>query len=437
MPPGYYAIAQLGRMLPGDPLVTLRLPSIVGYLMTLLGAYWFVRKSFPVSAAFAAVVLITLSPFREYALEARSYTLVVGFLAASAACWQRIDRQRFMTVLFALFLTLSVSCHHLAVVAVLSFGAAELASTFLSRRIRWGVWAGCLLATSPFFITLPCLIHYRELFGKNFWAQPSWSMVRLTYGDYFGLDPKLAFVLILLFVLVVCELFLRMKRQPQRGMREGDFTLPEIVLVSGFLFYPALLVVLTKLLGSGYTPRYGWPGILGLVFGSMYLIKAIWLEPASTYLIAALLAALVVQDSNDFLMLNSTGGSRADLRWTRLAELSRSEPPDMPVVIGNPAAYLEAAEYAPAEVHNQLVMVVDADIATRLVGSDTPDKTNRLLAKFISLRIEDLVGFQAAHQKFILYSGADWVIQYLIERKYRLRLLANDETGGATYIAER
>jgi hypothetical protein len=44
MPLGYYLLIRLVRMLPGDPLVTLRLPSILGYLMTLLGVYWFARK---------------------------------------------------------------------------------------------------------------------------------------------------------------------------------------------------------------------------------------------------------------------------------------------------------------------------------------------------------------------------------------------------------
>src|SRR5271167_829888 len=64
MPPGYYVMVRLGGMLPGDPLVTFRLPSIFGYLLTLLGIYWFVRKRLPLSAGLAAVVLITLSPFR-------------------------------------------------------------------------------------------------------------------------------------------------------------------------------------------------------------------------------------------------------------------------------------------------------------------------------------------------------------------------------------
>ncbi len=442
MPLGYYLLVRVARILPGDPHVTLRLPSILGYLMTLLGVYWFVRKRLPAFAGLAAVFLITLSPFRGYALEARSYSLLVGFLAISAVLWQRIGEKRFMTPLFALFLTLAVSFHHLAVVVISAFGAAELTWTLLSRRIRWGVWAACVLATFPFFMSLPILLHYRDIFGKNFWSRPSWAAVIWTYGSYLdlGLDSTLALVLIAFFGIVVGESLLRMCRTPggEGSLDERDFGSPEIILVGGFLYFPAILVVLTKFLHSGYTPRYGWPAILGLVLGSVYLVRSIWLKSSSTYLLVALLIAFAYQGGRDVRSLHEAGSSRVDKRWTSLAELSHSEP-NIPVVIGSPFAYLEAAEYSPPELRGRLVEVVDADNATRLVGADTPDKTNRLLAQFIPLQVEDLAAFQVAHQKFILRSanGAyDWFTQYLVERRYHLSLLSKD-AGSSLYIAER
>ena len=436
MPLGYYLLVRVARILPGDPHVTLRLPSVLGYLMVLFGVYWFARKRLPAFAGLAAVFLITLSPFREYALEARSYSLLVGFLAISAVLWQRIGEKRFMTPLFALFLTLAVSFHHLAVVVISAFGVAELTWTLLSRRIRWGVWAACLLATSSFFMSLPILVHYRNIFSKNFWSRPNWGTVIGTYGSYLGLDSTLALVLIAFFGIVVGESLLRMCRTPGRegSLDERDFGLPEIILVGGFLCFPAILVVLTKCLHSGYTPRYGWPAILGLVLGSVYLVRSIWLKPSSTYLLVALLLAFAYQGGRS---LNKAGSSRVDERWTSLAELSHSEP-NIPVVIGSPIAYLEAAEYSPPELRGRLVEVVDADNATRLVGADTPDKTNRLLAQFIPLHVEDLAAFQVTHQKFILRSDGryDWFTQYLVERRYHLSLLSKD-AGSSLYIAER
>jgi hypothetical protein len=126
MPPGYYLLVQLARKLPGDSRVTIRLPSILGYILSLLSVYWFARKRLPVFAGLICALLLALSPFRDLAMEARSYTLLVGFLAISAVVWQRIDDKRFMQVLFALFLTLAFSTHYLAVVAISCFGAAEL-----------------------------------------------------------------------------------------------------------------------------------------------------------------------------------------------------------------------------------------------------------------------------------------------------------------------
>ncbi|HEV8412399.1 MAG TPA: glycosyltransferase family 39 protein [Bryobacteraceae bacterium] len=443
MPLGYYLLVRLVRILPGDPLVTLRLPSIVGYLMTLLAVYWFARKRLPAFAGLAAVFLTTLSPFRGYAIEARSYALLVGFLAIAAVLWQRIDEKRFMTPLFALFLTLVVAFHYLAVVALAPFGIAELVWTLRSRRIRWRVWATCVLATAPFFISLPIIQHYKDLFGKNFWSQSSWGMLLSTYGFYAGLDTPWAvflftLVLIAFLWLVVDNGLLPMWQTTREGSpNENNFTPPEVVLFSGFLCFPALLIVLTKLLHSGYTPRYGWPAILGLVWGSVYLVRTIWLKSFSIYLLVALMIAFAYQGVSDVRKLSKARSSTIDERWISLAELSRSEP-GIPVVIGSPIVYLEAAEYAPPELRDRIVDVVDEYTAARLVHADTADRTNRLLSQFIPLHVEDRAAFQAAHQKFILRSDGnfDWFTEYVLEQKFHMRLLSRD-TWSSLYIAER
>ncbi len=443
MPLGYYLLIRLVRMLPGDPLVTLRLPSILGYLMTLVGVYWFVRKRLPAFAGLAAVFLTTLSPFRAYAIEARSYALLVGSLAIAAVLWQRIDEKRFMTPLFALFLTLAVVFHYLAVVALAPFGIAELIWTLWSRRIRWKVWAACVLATAPFFMSLPIIQHYKDLFGKNFWSQSNWGMLISTYGFYVGLDPKwavllLTFVLIAFLWLIVDEGLLAVWHTPREASpAEKNFTPAEIILFSVFLCFPALLIVLTKLLHSGYTPRYGWPAILGLVWGTVYLARTVWRKPTSIYVLMALMIAFAYQGVSDVRKLSRARSSTIDERWTSLAELSRSEP-GIPVVIGSPIVYLEAAEYAPPELRDRIVDVVDEDTAARLVHADTADRTNRLLSQYIPLHVEDRAAFQAAHRKFVLRSDGnfDWFTEYALEQKFHMRLLSRD-TWSSLYIVER
>ena len=252
-------------------------------------------------------------------------------------------------------------------------------------------------------------------------------MVVSTYSSYLGLNWTLALVLIVFFGIVIGDWFLQRCRTPGKGsLDECNFSPPEIILVAGFLYFPALLVVLTKLLHSGYTARYGWPAILGLVLGIAYLFRTLWPKSSSIQLVGALLVAFAAQGVLDLEMISKAGAARLDdQRWTKLAELSRSEP-DVPVVIASGITYLEAAEYAPPELRRRLVEIVDADAAIRLVGTDSVDKENRVLAQFFPLCVEDLAPFQAAHQRFILFSGGnyDWLTQYLVEKGYDLRLLS-------------
>lgn len=435
MPAGYYLLVLLARQSPADTHVAMRLPSLVGYLLSLLGIYLFVGKRFPASARLVAVLLITLSPFREYALEARSYAALVGLLAMAACCWQRVDEKRFMTSWFTFFLTLAVSMHHLAVVSLACFGIAELTWSFLSCRLRWRIWIACLIATTPFLLSLSILLHYQEVLGKQFWSPSKWSSALSTYSFYLGLDVTHALVMVVIIGLAIGSLLLQILRTHEALSAEPDFSPPEVVLIGGFLFYPILLVALTTLLCSGYTPRYGWPAVLGLVLGSVYLLRLSWLTSSSAKLLWALLIVFTIQSRRDLKML-ATPAQGMEQRWARLAELSRGEP-GLPVVIGSGMSYLEAATYAPGELRDRLVEVIDAHMAARLVHMDTIDQTVRSLAQFTPLRIEQLALFQAAHPRFLLYSGGveDWLTLYLIENRYHLRMLSKDAEFGI-YLAE-
>jgi hypothetical protein len=426
MPLGYYLFVRAARVLPGDPLVTLRLPSILGYLMTLLGVYLFARKRLPAVAGLAAILVITLSPFRAYAVEARSYALLVGFLAIAAVFWQRLEERRFMAPLFAIFLTLAVSCHPLAVVTISVFAIAEIVSTVLSHRIRWGVWASCLLATIPFFLSLPFLLSYRAHFGKTFWSQPTWGRVFSTYHVDSGLDTTVILVLVGTMVLAACDPLLKMRLQPHKeSLEENRFRIPEIVLVSAFLIYPAILFAMTKLMHSGFTDRYGMPVILGLALGLVYLGQDIWLKPASFYVLLALLAGFVGNQIRSIYRARSTDPYE---HWTILAESSSREP-NLPVVIGNPMEYLPAVEYSTPELRFLLVQVLDEDASNHFRGADTIDRTDRLLAQFVPLHAEDASRFLKPDQRFVLLSNGtiDWITPYLLERKYNLRLLSQDD----------
>ena len=435
MSPGYYLMVGLARMLPGSPEVTLRLPSICGYIMTLLGVYWFAQKKLPAPAALIAVLLVTMTPFRTFALEARAYALLVGFLAIAAALWQRLDEKRFLTPLLAVFLTLAVSCHHLAIVSLSAFGMAELTYTLLSKRVRWGVWASCVVATVPFFVSLPILLHFKATFGKNFWSKPDSNSILHSYSYYTGLDIEFTVVLMVLFALLIWAAARRILRKFGDRAPLHSFSLPELALVGGILFYPALLVILTMLLHSGYTERYGWPAIFGLALVALcFLGPAL---PASGYLLAALGMGFLYQGAHDYKSLRATDLRLEKEHWKQLDAICRDEP-DLPVVIGGGHMYLAAVQYAPSDLRNRLLGVVDPDLAIHYLGWDSIDRANLYLASFVPLKIDTLAAFEASPQRFLLSAGGkgDWLTQYLLEKKYHLTVVS-DNAVNPLYIVER
>jgi ABC-type multidrug transport system fused ATPase/permease subunit len=447
MPPGYYLIVRIVRMVPGNPLVTLRLPSVFGYVLTLLGVYWFARKRLSVLAGLTAVLLILLSPFRGYAVEARSYALLVGFLTIAAVLWQRMDERRFMTPLFAVSLAFAVACHTLAVVTILIFGLAELMWTYSSHRIRWGFWTACLFATVPFFLSLPLLLNFHRIVGNSFWSRTQWSWLTATYYLYLSVGEYVLVLAVLLGIVIGTSLLLALGNSGD-AKSENNFSLPELVLVGGFVFYPALLVVLTRLLNAGYVPRYGWPAIFGLILGFVYLFRSSW--AASVQLLIALLIVFASLSIYDFPKASSTtrdtpwGFDPPSLtpngmeeRWMRLNALCRDEP-STPIVIADCHHYLEAVQYSPTELRERLVELFNPNNAIRLVGTADGEREDRLLAQFIPLQVEDLTSFESEHQEFILYSGGifDWLTRYLIERRYHLTLLAQDGND-SVYMVEK
>jgi hypothetical protein len=223
-------------------------------------------------------------------------------------------------------------------------------------------------------------------------------------------------------VFVVIRAVLQILRQPLERNPAGDFTTPELVLAGGFLFYPALLIVLTSVMGSGYVPRYGWPAIFGLMVLLAYLLgRAAQLVAGLT---AVLLLVFLLSGVDQMFALSKTSLTE---RWSKLASAS-GPGPGFPVVIADAVTYLEANEYAPPELRSRLVELAGTDMAVHFTGMDTADRANALLARYVPLRLEKRESFEASYPQFILcftFPTHDWLIPYLMQKNYHLTLVAS------------
>ena len=429
MPPAYYAIMQLTRLLPGDPEAILRLPSVVGYALTLFAVYSFARTRWTPLAGLAAVMLIMLTPFRQYGIEARSYALLVGCVAASGALWQRIDRNRFATPLFAAFLMLSVSLHYCAIVLLTAFGAAELTYSLLAKRVRWSVWLSFLLATSVSIATLPILLRTAKLFNAHFWAKPALRDITATYGYYLGIVGWLTAV----FLVTFAVLFGAMALRAIQSYRSHDTTCdrsdwPDLVLVAGFLLYPALLVIIALSLHGGYTPRYGWPVIIGVALATVYFFKSLNPRISLAPIMATVLTLFVWRGVTDVWTLSHGVKGLASTQRTALLKVAR-EFPELPIIMDSKHQYFVADHYSLPELKSRLMTVTDIDMAVRLDGSDTVDRMTMIVASHIPLRALDLSELSSLPNGFVLVAAVGeryWTRKYLVEQHYHLDLIATD-----------
>jgi hypothetical protein len=128
-------------------------------------------------------------------------------------------------------------------------------------------------------------------------------------------------------------------------------------------------------------------------------------------------------------------------RWSKLASTSRQEP-GIPVVIADAVTYLEANEYAPPEMRGRLVELGDVDMAVHFTGTDTAERANALLARYVRLRLEERTSFEASHPRFILCFNQTndwltWLTPYLMQKNYHLMLLSYGKDDYSVYLVTR
>lgn len=433
----FMSIMNAALSLPGDAHVTLRLPAIVGYLLALAGSFFFVRKRLGGAAACVSLLIIALSPLRPYAVEARPYALLAGFLAVSAACWQRIGENRAAMPLLWLFFPLAVTVHYYAALAVAGVACAEFVHWLDKRQVRRPVWALLMFCAVLILTMLPFARAAKSVYGPAFWFKPGFATIVYTYTTYLRLDINLAVVLLAVALLVFPVAIVVRLRQKSRL---PGFTPAELALALFFVLYPAIVVGAALAARGAYIDRYGWPGIIGLSF----LFAVLFNSVRSAHLSAALLAAMALSFSFQAVrdIGNVWGGAHARVFAQRsltdgLAGVA-AKFPHHNLVVGDGVRYVEIFHYAGQDLRKRMVQLVDPLTASRISGGAIADVGNRQLARAVPLRLASLEKFLAGHDAFILYSSkrkSEWVPRFLLRSGYRMQLLREDASG-TIYLAQ-
>src|ERR1700693_1395608 len=114
-PPGFYLIERPFVGLSADKEIGLRLPSILAFPCTLLCVFVYAKKRTGEVIAFLCTLFLLLtSLFLKYAVEARSYSLLIACIAFALICYQRVP-STWWTILLVISLAGAQTLHHYAV----------------------------------------------------------------------------------------------------------------------------------------------------------------------------------------------------------------------------------------------------------------------------------------------------------------------------------
>ncbi|MCU1337791.1 MAG: family glycosyltransferase, 4-amino-4-deoxy-L-arabinose transferase [Bryobacterales bacterium] len=433
-PPPYYVLAATLSSLPVNEELSLRLPSLVGFLVFLGSVAFFVWRAFgPLSCLVASAVLVS-SETLYYGSEARPYGALLGAFGLAAILWQHRRRggePRRATLVF-LILCLSIPCslHYYGALGVMMFGLTEVAAGIRTRKPDWRFLLALPLTLIPVLLALPLIKAAHGQFGGAFWARASLKSIAAGYLFTFSLPQFGAIGLARLpsgreitladmflpavLMLAACGLIWRQRRTPERL----TWPQPELLLASALLLLP-FVTGLVGIVSTGiFAPRYALASTIGAAVFSGWLLPA-WNRKAAYGLAAVLTLALIgneVPRAVHRLSALASGETPRRSVNQRLAPLYRRMDSGASAVIADGLVYLETFHYASPKYRSSLLYLEDRQSAKRISGNDTLDGGLLNLQPYVGFHLELASDFLAANREFLMLSTGqplEWLPKYL------------------------
>lgn len=439
-PPLYSFVEHYSAMLLSNKEIAYRLPSIVAFGCVMWCLFIFVRRYAGSMCALLCAMIPLFTPlYRRYAIEARSYGLVVACIAIALVCYQRVPR-RMWVIFLGLALAGAEAFHYYGLFSFVPFFIAELAWTIQRKRIRWGVWAALSAGFLPLLFSWPILTGIRRTYGLNFWGKPSFAVIVHSYDTFFGasisrLVPGIG--LMCAVALSLAAIWMSRCWEPRDELAEPR-AFDEALVAVGLLGVPFWGFIATILGHGSLTGRYFLSMVLGTAIAVSYVLRPF---ARKTPLVVAALALLSIglarQEvtfwrDKDVAKLDMPGASLGTL-------LSSAGNTNLPLVVPEGQTYVEFAYYAPAEISDRLVGVVDRTDAVVYTGSDSVDRQVAVLPCCLKLRVYEFSVFLAKYPRFLLYSdgsAVDWWPAWLRRDGYLLESVASQENT-KIYLVDR
>ncbi|HEY1341416.1 MAG TPA: glycosyltransferase family 39 protein [Bryobacteraceae bacterium] len=437
-PPLQYVAVRASQALFGAGHLGTRLPVVVSFLVMSLFVFLYLRRRVPAGWALAGMMLPWLTEAYRFALDARPYGILLGCSAAALYCWSRAaetDRGRGAALAgLTVSVSLALLTHCYAVLLAIPLAAGELARFHRSRRADWPVWTALALAALPVAI-YPALasvsgpaVGRGSQFHVNLWTAP---------GAYRELLEPAFWPLLCLAMLIAAAV-------PGNDEKRGD-SVPrhELAALAGFVSIPIFAVLLGAATTGSFSLRYGSPGVIGIACliawagarGSRHAARAGAVAGVACFLffaggfVAEVQAALRASVAQAAAAPAATVPAAPRINVPAHSLLSLASANSLPVVIGSGLVFLEVEHYGGEALLRRTYYLVDRDVAMRRTASAGFEAALPLMKRMLHLRanVEPLNTFLEQRPQFLLYSrGYCWVLPELLDRDWRMRLLAKE-----------
>ena len=440
-PPLLYTLTRLSFHLFGVSTLGTRLPEILGFLVTLLAIFRFVRIRLGVTFALFAAALLLQSDTASLSVDARPYTLMLGCLGIALVAWQQATaptrrlRAPALTLLLVAVLGMMFS-HIFAILAVAALIAAELWRQYQQRRPDLPILAALTIPLLAVFTYAPMLQnHGAAIFPPSF--QPSGTKLIAFYTD--SINPALiALCLAALCALVFLRQGLLRPAPPTQGPR-WFFTQSEWVLIILLLTAPLLLITELMLTHGAFWERYGATATFAVVFLTTALLARWTLRDGRPDPRAALLGFVIV-----ILMSGLWTAIPKQLAGHRLIPTAaNSEPihkpcescaqtlaldPTLPLVDASGLAFVEMNHRESPATLSRVYYLTDKEASTTIAHANMFEPMRRLIPRFhFRGHIDAYPAFIAEHKHFFVLGTydypEDWLLPKLIEDHATLRVI--------------
>ncbi|MEO8097241.1 MAG: glycosyltransferase family 39 protein [Acidobacteriota bacterium] len=414
-PPLFFVVTHFIRSLLGEGELAMRLPALVGFWVMCLCLYRFVSRGCGPLYGLSALLLPIATNAYEYAFEARPYAMVLGLCAGALVCWQSYarDGSRIAPAILWVCMTAAVSCHYYALMALIPLGGGELVRLMTIRKWDFKVLLALAFSATPVLFFLPQLSMART-FAANFWAKPSLNSI-LTYYEFL-IGPG-QFFLVIALVLVALVSFAE-PRGPTIASPRLRPTLAESMVAIGFVVLPYIDISFAMTAGSGFTPRYALPSIIGV---AALIPMAAYASSRSRIMTGSALVAV-------FFMAFSLRELSASRRFLHGQEelktykLSSSVPPGLPLLVTDSLEFMKLAHYGSTEVKERSVYLVNLPGSAGNGEPDTVERLLILLRRITPMSVFDYSDFIRMHPRFLVL-GYNWEVQYFVEHNAHIQVV--------------